>query len=321
MKTSLMRMSIVTAVLLFGCSMNSVPSIGDKPPVPSFTVDQTDPNYIIFKVTSAEGFMTNWDFGNGYLSQKMIDTVYFPFPDTYTVKLATSGKGGASIAKTELIIATTDPKICIDKYYLMLTGGCDFEEGKIWVIENTDSVFANGPSVKDSTGKYASTYNDPFGFYWWVSALKGQERPAPVAGSLDDEYVFKLRGFVYENRCHGNFYFNWKWANKLFNAKKIQYADTICSYVPKNPCTWKLTIDTTGGKGYIADSVRGSINLILTFTNDNYIGYCSGTSTYQILKLSPDTMYLRHELREPDNETVTGLNRQEWRYLRLVAKK
>jgi hypothetical protein len=32
-------------------------------------------------------------------------------------------------------------------------------------------------------------------------------------------------------------------------------------------------------------------------------------------------MYLRHELAEPADANATGINRLEWRYLRLVAKK
>jgi hypothetical protein len=51
------------------------------------------------------------------------------------------------------------------------------------------------------------------------------------------------------------------------------------------------------------------------------MGYCSGTSIYQILSLTTDTMFVRHELAEPDKPSATGPNRLEWRYLRLVVKK
>ena len=175
--------------------------------------------------------------------------------------------------------------------------------------------------------------------YWWHSLLAGipgdlANPPTPGPRSLDDEYVFTLKGFKYKNDCHGDFYFNWKWANKLFGLNQTTYHDTICAYTPNNPATWKLDIDsispedlsaadsTTWKKRYFTDSATGKrFNLILTLSNDNYIGYCSGVSIYQILQITPDTMFLRHELAEPDKPSVTGPNRLEWRYLRLVAKK
>jgi PKD repeat protein len=330
-----LALAIAGAATLLGCG-EKIASIGNPPPAPEFSVDQSDPNNPIFKVTSVEGFMFNWDFGNGKLSQDSLDTVYFPFADTYTVKLTASNKGGATTTAKKLMVATTDPKICANRYYRMLTGGCD-AAGKTWKIDNADSALGNGgPPGKNAEGNGVSTYNDPI-MYWWQSSLKS-EKPSPPPGALDDDYVFGLRGFTYKNECHGDFYFNWQWANKLFGMTQAQYADTIHAYTPNGPATWTLDIDSTTVEDtiksngvvsavrnrFITDSATGKrVNLILTLSNDNYLGYCSGASVYQILKMTPDTMYLRHELVEtdPKNANATGTNRLEWRYLRLVAKK
>jgi hypothetical protein len=214
----------------------------------------------------------------------------------------------------------------------MLTGGCD-AASKTWKIDSADSALANGPpSSKSAEGKGTSSYNDPIS-YWWKSSLNG-EKSEPPPRALDDEYVFGLKGFPYSNNCHGDFYFNWKWANKLFGLTQATYADTIHAYTPNNPATWKLDIDslspedmsakdsTTWKKRFFTDSATGKrFNLILSLSNSNYLGYCSGVSIYQILRISTDTMYLRHELAEPADANATGINRLEWRYLRLVAKK
>jgi PKD repeat protein len=326
--------------MIWGCGEKAV-SIGNPPPAPQFTVDQIDPNRPIFKVTSVDGFMFNWDFGNGTYTQDSLDTVYYPFADTYTVKLTASSKGGATTTRKTLIIATTDPKICMNKYYTLLTGGCGATP-KIWKFDSADGAIANGPpSSKDSLGNGTSNYNDIYvGTYWWHSTLAGvpgdgSNPPTPPKGALDDEYVFGLRGFTYKNDCHGDFLFNWMWANKFFGLSQSQYHDTIHAYTPNDPATWTLDVDsvtpeemsakdsTTWKRRYFTDSdVSGKrFNLILSLSNDNYIGYCSGVSVYEILSINPDTMYLRHELLDPQKPTQTGTNRTEWRYLRLVAKK
>lgn len=326
---------VAVAALFFGCAEDTV-SIGDPPSKPEFSTEKIDENNVIFTVTSAEGFMINWDFGNGELSQNEVDTMYYPFADTYTVKLTTSNKGGATTARKSLVVKETDPTICANKYYTMLTGGCDVGS-KTWKIDSADFALANGgPPGKDPAGNGVSSYNDSI-TYWWRSTLTG-DKSEPPPGSLDDEYVFGLRGFTYKNNCHGDFYFNWQWANKLFGLNQDVSHDTIHAYTPNNPATWTLDVDTVTKEDtlrngsiitairhrYFTDSATGKrFNLILTLSNDNYIGYCSGTSTYQILTMSADTMYLRHELVEtdPKNASATGTNRLEWRYLRLVAKK
>jgi hypothetical protein len=320
--------AITIMAVMFGCGEKTV-SIGDPPAAPEFSIDKIDENNIVFSVKSAEGFMVNWDFGNGMLSKKETDTMYYPFADTYTVSLTASNKGGATTTKEELIIEETDPAICANKYYTYISGGCDVES-KTWVIDNADSALANGnPAPKDAEGAGQSNYNDPIA-YWWKSSL-ATDPPVPPAGALDDEYVFGLKGFTYKNECHGDFYFNWKWCNKLFGTNQATYADTVHAYVPNNPATWKLEVDTTTREDtiaegtmerlrYFTDSTGSRFNLILKLSNNNYMGYCSGVSDYQILRINADTMYLRHELAEPEDQSATGPNRIEWRYLRLVAK-
>jgi hypothetical protein len=324
-------LTIAVAAGMWGCGEKTV-SIGNRPPAPQFNIDPGDPNRPIFKVTSAEGFMINWDFGNGQFTQDSLDTVYYPFADTYTVSLTASNKGGATTTKKKIVISTTDPKICANHFYTFLTGGCE-APSKTWKIDSADSAIGNGPpSPKDSNGTVTSSYNDQIS-YWWRSSLTG-DKPAPPPRALDDEYVFGLRGFTYKNDCHGDFYFNWKWCNKFFGTAQATYADTIHTYTPNNPATWKLDVDSVTPEDmsskdstlwktrFFTDSATGKrFNLILTLSNDNYIGYCSGLSIYQILRINADTMYLRHELLDPDKPTETGTSRTEWRYLRLLAKK
>jgi PKD repeat protein len=332
-----LSLTVVAFVMMIRCGENTV-SIGDPPPMPQFSIDKSDPNVLVFKLISAEGFMFNWNFGNGTLSKDSIDTIYYPFADTYTVKLTASNKGGATTAKEKVVIAKTDPKICENRFYELLTGGCNVGT-KTWKFDSANGALANGGvSGPDAQGKPASSYNDVIST-WWTSLIAGIANdplspPTPPRGALDDEYVFTLKGFKYKNDCHGEFFFNYKWANQLFGLTQEQYHDTVHAYTPNDPATWKLDIDTTTPeiisgndsttwkRRFFVDSATSKrFNLILTLSNENYLGYCSGTSTYQILRINSDTMTLRHELLEPKDPSIIGANRKEWRYLRLVAKK
>jgi hypothetical protein len=128
---------------MFGCNPES-PSIGLPPPAPSFAYDTTNPNRIVFTVTEAQGFMINWDFGIGdfsadYLlfpgqdstfSQKNKDTVFYPFPDTYTITLTTSDKGGATSYSREVVVNTFDSSVIHNNLWNLLTGGPDSIHGK-----------------------------------------------------------------------------------------------------------------------------------------------------------------------------------------------
>jgi hypothetical protein len=250
-----------------------------------------------------------------------------------TIKVAAIGYLTKSLpiySLDTMVNVALDTNISNNKFYTLLTGGTEVAY-KIWKIDSADGALANGgPSVKDSLGNGTSNWNDTIKC-WWYSLLAGSayEPPSPPPRALDDEYIFGLYGFTYKNDCHGDFYFNWAWANRLFGLHQAQYHDTICAYTPDDPAEWSLDVDTItpedssrGRLRFFLDSVTGKrFNLIITLSKNNFLGYCSGVSVYEILKITQDTMFLRHELDDPARPSLSGQDRMEWRYLRLVAKK
>jgi hypothetical protein len=143
-----------------------------------------------------------------------------------------------------------------------------------------------------------STYKDPIKY-------NGKIPPYPKPeGALNDEYVFNLAHFRYENNCKGDFLYNWMWAKNLLGMNCAK--DSVFEYTP-GESSWELT-------------KQSDSTVILTLTYDGYLGICAGTSTYQVLKLTEDTLNVRFEMVDPDDPYI-GTSRTQWNYLRLLAKK
>ena len=127
-------LSLIAAAILVSCEpqMDQAPGLG---PVPTgdFTIDASDPNYIIFDATSQGAFMYNWDFGNGLTSQSQRDTVYYPFTGDYTVVLTLSGSGGTSKVTKTVTITQNDPQVGQKPGLKELTGE---GAGKTWVYND-----------------------------------------------------------------------------------------------------------------------------------------------------------------------------------------
>ncbi len=285
------------SVFLFRCSPTD-PDIGTPPATPTYTATATDnPNKIIFTVTSTDCFLYNWDFGNGTTSKKISDTAYYPFPDTYAVTLTISNKGGASKVVNNQVVFTLDSSIAKNEKYRLLTGGIDALNGKTWMWQYLQGSLSEGEHTDGFTDNIDTSW-----YQWPVDQLN------PLA--LDDEYVFTLKNYLYNNNCKGVFEFDWLWANELLGAEQGEWKDSAFAYTPNSPSYWSLTDsiipDTSGG----ADTVT-----ILELSNTNYIGRCAGTSTYQVLQLVEDTLWVRYALYDPKEKKIDA-----WYYMRFLAK-
>lgn len=113
-------------------------SIGDIGPAPtngSLTVDSTDPYNPIFKATADNGYIFQWNLGNGQKVLGQSVTSYYPFSGNYNVVCTIYGAGAKSVTvSTTYNVAVTDPEISTKPYWKELTGA---GAGKTWVY-NTD---------------------------------------------------------------------------------------------------------------------------------------------------------------------------------------
>lgn len=166
----LMALSIIVA-----CKEDDQELKLNPAPTAGFTLapSSANPNYIIVTNTSTGSDLLYWDFGNGANSSTSVDTAYYPYPGDYAITLTAYSNGGKSVSTQTVSVTTTDPDLCNNEVYTLLTGGCAVE-GKTWVFDPVNPMNFGG-------SKGGPTME------WWGQTLAQQE---PCM--KDDEYVFSL---------------------------------------------------------------------------------------------------------------------------------
>jgi hypothetical protein len=156
MKKIIFISSILTAFIFFSCNpqFDKAPDIGN-PPSDEISVSKIDNNHYIVSAKTDNGFLFNWNFGNGQTSTKKTDTVYFPFKGNFNITLIISGKGGTSTATTTINVPSNDPSIANSPGIKELTNN---GAGQIW-------VYATG-NPNDNHCFYMTARYD-WQEYWW----------------------------------------------------------------------------------------------------------------------------------------------------------
>jgi len=275
-------------LLLFAAcdpQVTSGPDVGSTPVSEDVTFDYEydaeNPNVVSFTSTS-EGFKFLWDLGNGQTAEGQTVIGEYPLKGDYTVQLTIFTKSGQAM-NTQVVGIENDNTLMLDDPDLnLLTGGVDMLEGKTWVVDSTQfGHMGVGPT-------------DTFSPDWWAAA----ELDKTGKGIYDDEFTFKLDGLAFEQVTEGKVYVNGGYASDFPGA-----------------------VQEDGGNDFIAP-FDGSTNYNFSFNKtDNgtmtlkvngggFIGYYSGSATYEILSISENELYIRN---------LTGAGDMYW-YQRLIPK-
>jgi PKD repeat protein len=274
------------SAVLFSCSPKDDISDVGPAPVASFSVDKSNPNYVKLTNTATGTFLQKWDFGNGQFSTEKSPVAYYPFEGEYLVKLIVTSKGGMATSQQKVVVATSDPAVCLDTMFTRLTGGCAATNGKTWVLDTAKGAMGVGQPDGNSDNWFSSPSNN--------FNLSNVNDPC----IYDNEFNFVLKGAIFTNNNKGTSLYNWEWANKERGQHQGQYADTCLTYTHKTS-NWSM--------------VRDSGKYWLSLTNNEFMAYYEGRSKYQIMKLTDTELYIRAYFGYNVN---TG-----WRYLRFVPKK
>jgi PKD repeat protein len=176
-----------STILFFSCKYK-VKDLLPKP-VASFTATPVAgiPNTYLLTSTSQNAFRYDWDKGNGNFAQgKSVDTAYFTFSGTYTVRLFVYGQSGVDSTSQVITVAASDPTACVGTQLGFITS-CT---SKKWKLDPDAGAYKVGPGPNDGS--------------WWSSGL------GEVAGrscEFNDEYTFEFsanRIFTYDNK--GDFF-------------------------------------------------------------------------------------------------------------------
>lgn len=229
----------------------------------TFATTSEGPNYIMF-TNNSDAFLKKWDFGNGSSAEGDEVTAYFPFAGEYTVTLTAYFEGGSVESFQEVVISQTDPEICNVEVLQLLTGGCDATEGKTWVIDaERGGHFGLGPVTSFGPDWYQAVANEKVG-----------------GGLYNDEFTFILNESVFIQETNGDVYLNGGQTSNFPGAVESEAGDFIAPYTAPADMNYSISRDAED-------------NIFINLSNGGFIGYATGVSSYQIMSISENEMFLR----------------------------
>lgn len=260
------------------------------------TPSSSTPNIIVLKNTSTVPGVALWDLGNGTTSKGDEVSVPYPFKGEYTVAMSLYTQGGSATISKVVTIASDDYGLLDTPGFNALTGGASAAEGKTWVFARyTKGHFGVGDV------NAAPEANGPA---WWQCDPKGKEG----CSLYENEYTFIQKGTQLIWKNQGYIYTNENGMNHLGipGTANPTVGDFDIPYVPANNLTFSLDED----------------NGILSLSGGAFIGFYTGVSDYNIIKLTEHEMHLwcrsaaepgnawyfilvpKDELKEPEPEPV-----------------
>ncbi len=242
-----------------------------KMPVPEqldFTATPTmaKANVIDFENTSEIPGVATWDLANNTKAKGEKVTGKYPFKGDYTVVMTLYTPGGSTSISKTITIAEDDMSLLNTPGYNALTGGADDADGKTWVFDQYhDGHFGVGP-VADATP------------WWWSCPAEGKTESCLYT----QEFTFKQIGVSMTWTNNGNVYTN---ENGRVALAALGYTVSVVpgagdfdvEYAPLASYTYSL--DETAKT--------------LTLSDGAFFGHYAGTSTYQILTLTDDELYVK----------------------------
>ncbi|MFM6951614.1 MAG: PKD domain-containing protein [Bacteroidota bacterium] len=284
MKTiKLLFLGVMGAFALSGCE--DEPSLGTAPTTAdaefTYTPTAANPNVIEFDAKN-KNLIAKWDFGNGTKAEGPTVQGTFPLKGTYVVTLTVFNSGGSASTSQTITIAQDDATLLNNPLYTILTGGSAGKGYKTWVIDSTrDGHFGVGPNPVGAAGNYPE---------WWAAKKNDKSN----TGLYNDQFVFRLKGFGFDQMTKGDVYVNSAQAANFPGATLNVKTDYTAPYADQTNQNWTLTLgaDTT-----------------LTVSGKSFIGYYTGVNTYKVIRMSENELFLRY--------VDAGNSQLAW-YIRLV---
>ncbi|MCK3686199.1 PKD domain-containing protein [Maribellus sp. YY47] len=235
-------MWLFALMVMFGCEpyMEDGPESSiNLPPDPStmdFSITPGDDAYH-FKVNlvspQLSGISTvSFNLGNGATVKSSSATAYYPLPGDYTITMTILTNGGSSSVTKTHTTTETDYSIFTDEKYVFLSGGASAAQGKTWVVDSlTWGHFGIGPA--------GGTWPE-----WWGATPLQKTN----SGAYDDEFVFKIEGFVFDFNNNGDSYVkDFRKNLPYYSNPEPLYGEADCkvNYNPA-PATWTITNKADG---------------------------------------------------------------------------
>jgi len=268
-KTIFLALGLMALLASPGCKEED-PNLGTAPTAADavFTYEPSvdNPNIINFEAKN-KTLIAKWDFGNGTNGEGSTAQASYPNKGTYTVKLTVFNSGGSASSTQDIVIGQDDPTLLSDPLYTFLTGGNTGKGYKTWVIDSTRDVHMGvGPNPSGTAGDYPE---------WWAAKAMDKSN----VGLYDDQFVFRLKGFGFDQITNGDVYINNLQAGNFPGSVLTPKADYWAPFENQMNETWTLTMadDTT-----------------ITVSGSSFIGYYAGSQTYKVVSISENELFLRY---------------------------
>ncbi len=259
-------LALATMFAMTACSPqedndHSLGTVANESQLAFSATPRTNANVIDLKNESQVKGVVRWDFGNGTTANGETAKVEYPFKGSYTITMTLFTTGGATSIVKDIIIAADDMSLLNTPMYNALTGGAANLAGKTWVFDQ----YHNGHFGVGPAGDSPS---------WWSCPAEGK-----LESSLyEQEFTFVQVGvkMVWKNK--GKIYTNTEGKDALGGVATVPPAgDFDVVYTPKDSYTF--TLNETAKT--------------ITLSDGAFFGHYAGTSTYDIVALSENELYVR----------------------------
>ncbi|MGB6151789.1 MAG: family 16 glycosylhydrolase [Pricia sp.] len=273
--------SILTILMSCGSDDSDIPQTPAVPSSLSVTTDvSTDGSgSVVFTATADDATSYQFDFGDGTMETSQNGTVTKTYEqvgdNTYTV-VVTAGNGTEeTISETLQIsvsVAFTDSETVA-----LLTGG----NSKTWYLAASQPGHLGvGPAREGIDGDW---------WYpkWYSAAAFEKCRTGDSDCLCDDELTFAIDAdgmLTYTLNNNGQTYFNAAHSDVVGGGEDIDFC---------------YDFDTSGSKSVSLSEVSGNVpegettGVQMDFSDGGFMGYYVGSSTYEILTLSDELLYVR----------------------------
>ncbi len=251
------------------------------------SVSMDDPGKVTFTSQASGASRFEYNFGDGTTGESLtgfvVKTYTMSGQNTYTVTITAYDPKGTSISET--IQVTTDIAEAVLEEITLLTAG----SSKKWFLAASQPGHLGvGPAREGIDGDW-----------WypkWYSASAFEKCGSPDSDCLcDDELTFAINSsgevsFVLDNK--GQTYFNTAHKGVVGGTEATDFC---------------YDFDTTGTKSVAISMVQGNVpaaettGVQLVLSDGGFMGYYVGSSTYEILSVSENLLYVRtYDSLNPD---------------------
>ncbi len=232
----------------------------------STTPSASTPNIIELTNTSSVNGVALWDLGNGSIVKGDKVSASYPFKGDYTITMSLYTTGGSATVSKVVSIADNDFGLLDTPGFNALTGGANATEGKTWVFARyTYGHFGVGDvNVAPEAGGPA----------WWQCDPNGKAG----CSLYDNTYTFIQKGTKLIWKNNGSIYTNENGMNHLGKGGTPNEAvgDFDVPYTPGDNLSF--VFDEAAGK--------------LTLSDGAFLGFYTGVSEYNIIKLDEHQLYV-----------------------------